>query len=292
MICERPFTKDGLAFPCGGCLTCRYQRSRVWAHRIQLEATQHEHNAFITLTYNEEANARRNGNLRPRDVTLFLKKLRKAGHKFRYYYVGEYGPQTLRPHYHLAMFGFRTCDRGQTDLKKRYCCPRCDIVNGAWSENGQQLGACQLARLEPHSAAYVAGYVTKKLLSKPIPNTLEPEFQRMSLRPGLGYGVMHDVASVLLKHHADIEDVPVALSHGTKPQPLGRYLRRNLRKMMGRDEKCPETVMEKIRQELSPLREAAFNNSTSLQKEVVAKNQTRRLSFLQLKKIRQSGKTL
>lgn len=287
MICERPFTQNGMAHPCGGCLPCRHQRARVWAHRIVLEATQHEYSSFITLTYTDEKVLQNDGSLNPRDVTLFLKRLRKAGQKVRYFLVGEYGPATLRPHYHLALFGFRTCDRGQTDLRRQRCCTQCDIISRAWGN-----GAIQCARLEPASAAYIAGYVTKKLTAPPIPKHLYPEYTRMSLRPGLGHDAMYDVAHVLMHHEYDFEDVPVALQHGQKKSPLGRYLRKKLRKMVGRDEKCPETVLDKIKEELQPLRQVAFQNSTSLKKELLEKNKTKRLSFLQRKHIHRQGRSL
>ena len=101
---------------------------------------------------------------------------------------------------------------------------------------------------------------------------------------------MYDVAHVLLHHEYEFEDVPVALQHGQKKSPLGRYLRKKLRKMVGRDEKCPETVLDKIKEELHPLREVAFNNSTSLKKELLEKNKTKRLSFLQRKHIYRQGR--
>lgn len=47
--------------------------------------------------------------LSKRDVQLFLKRLRKYVYKntrerLRYFIVGEYGPKTYRPHYHLLLF--------------------------------------------------------------------------------------------------------------------------------------------------------------------------------------------
>lgn len=287
MNCERPYTQDGLAFPCGGCLACRHQRARVWTHRLILEATQHTHNTFLTLTYTDEKVIENAGSVNPSDLTKFIKRLRKKGQSFRYYAVGEYGPKTLRPHYHMAMFGLRTCERGQTDLRKPYCCAQCATISATWG-----MGAVQLARLEDASAAYVAGYVTKKLTASPLPKELHPEFQRMSLKPGLGYDCMHDVADILLRHGDDIEDVPVALQHGKKKHPLGKYLRRSLRKMIGRDEKAPESTLLKIKEGLQPLRTLAFENSTSLQKAIVDANKTKLASFLQRKHIHSQRKSL
>lgn len=287
MNCERPYITEGVAFPCGGCLPCRHQRARIWSHRLILEATQHDRNAFVTLTYTESELHTIGGSVNPRHLQLFIKSLRRKTPRFRYYAVGEYGEQTLRPHYHLALFGFDTCERGQTDLRRPNCCSRCKLVNDTWGK-----GAVQLARLEEASAAYVAGYVTKKLTAPPLPKHLHPEFQRMSLKPGLGHACMHDVADRLLKYYPDISDVPVVLQHGPKKYPLGKYLRRTLRKMMGRDVKCPESVLKNLQTELLPLREIAFTNSQSYQKAILDKNQGSRETFLKRKHIYRQGKRL
>lgn len=291
MICERPYTKDGLALACGQCQPCRIQRRKVWSHRIMLEASQHASNAFVTLTY-DDAHLPKNGCVSVRDMQLFIKRLRKQGHKFRYYCVGEYGDQSYRPHYHLALFGFPQCYRGQTDLRKSVCCPTCSSVKRAWQDNG----AIQVAFLEPASASYIAGYVTKKIkgLGQSLPKGLTPEFQRVSLRPGLGLRVMHDVADRLLTYNLEkeIEDVPMSLQHGKFKLPLGRYLRCKLRRMIGRDEKCPPQVLEKVKAELLPLRQQAFNASSSFAEAVVQANKGKRANVLARAKIKQPRKSL
>lgn len=92
-----------------------------------------------------------------------------------------------------------------------------------------------------------------------------PEFARMSNRPGIGHGMMHEVASQLM--HFNLEDaqadVPSALRHGKRELPLGRYLTRSLRKMVGRDEKAPQAVIDQQQSEVQALRTFAFDNSRS-----------------------------
>lgn len=90
-----------------------------------------------------------------------------------------------------------------------------------------------------------------------------PEFARMSNRPGIGHSAMHEVASQLLRFNLDETqaDVPSALRIGSKLMPLGPYLRRNLRKMIGRDEKAPQAILEKLSAEMLPLRQAAKSSS-------------------------------
>jgi len=99
----------------------------------------------------------------------------------------------------------------------------------------------------------------------------KPEFARMSLRPGIGLGMMHEVASVLLEHELDerMIDVPTSLQHGAKKFPLGRYLRRKLRTYIGRSPDCPPEALAAAEETLRPLREAAFTSSTSLKNAVL-----------------------
>lgn len=192
-----------------------------------LEALTHEASCFVTLTYNEES-LPPGGTLCPSDAQKFLKRLRKAihPHKIRYYLVGEYGDRTFRPHYHLCLYGLSPDDY--------------QIVADAWSIGGVPIGHVVVGSLTFESAAYVAGYVTKKMTSRDDPRLggREPEFARMSLNPGIGAHAMEDVAEILYTKHgsrelAELGDVPGVLRHGSKTFPLGRYLKRKLREKMG-----------------------------------------------------------
>lgn len=259
MLCRNPFVQGVRAYPCGQCMPCRFNRRRIWTHRLLLEQLQHGDSAFATLTY-DDAHLPPDLSLRPKDVQDWLKRLRKAISplKLRYYVVGEYGDSTFRPHYHAALFGLPSCRYGVSrySRSRTQCCGPCELVRASWS-----FGHVVLGTLERHSAQYIAGYVTKKLTSKDDPRLggRHPEFARMSLRPGLGHGALHDVASTLLS--LDLEksepDVPSALRHGSSQLPLGRYLRRKLRLLVGHDEACPASELEKLEEEVRPLYEAA-----------------------------------
>ena len=125
-----------------------------------------------------------------------------------------------------------------------------------------------LGTLEPQSMAYVAGYVTKKMTGQDdirLEGRL-PEFARMSLRPGIGLGMMDELASTLMEHRLDEKmiDVPMTLQHGSKQWPLGRYLRRKLRARLGRDENTPWEEIQKRKDEMQPLRETAWNDQKKL----------------------------
>ena len=77
--------------PCGQCCGCRLERSRQWAIRCTHEASLHENNCFITLTFNDD-NLPSDKSLDVRHFQLFMKRLRKQfGSNIRYYHCGEYG---------------------------------------------------------------------------------------------------------------------------------------------------------------------------------------------------------
>ena len=219
MNCRKPFN----GFGCGQCMPCRINRRRIWSHRIVLEAFLHEHNSFATLTYSEEQ-VPQGSTLQPGDIQLFLKRLRKAvaPERVRYFFVGEYGDQTQRPHYHAALFGV-----GKS---------LSDVVEKTWGKGHIMLGDLTL-----DSANYIAGYVTKKMTSwyDPRLEGRHPEFSRMSLRPGIGADYIPAVADALLSSDVAIDainaegDIPSLLKHGRKSLPLGRYLKGKLYENMG-----------------------------------------------------------
>lgn len=80
----------------------------------------------------------------------------------------------------------------------------------------------------------------------------------MSLRPGLGADVMHDLASVNLQYEVveKTGDVPFALRHGPRTMPLGRYLVRRLRKLSGLEEGPTVATQAKIQADLQAVHEA------------------------------------
>lgn len=150
--------------------------------------------------------------------------------------------------------------------------------------------------LETASASYLAGYVTKKMTMRDDYRLLgrEPEFARMSLRPGLGADFMHEVASTLLQFNLDQSqaDVPSSLRHGNRELPLGRYLRKKLRAYIGKDIKTPEHEIQKIQEELRPVREAAFDASQSFSSALKDANRQKALNFKTRKAIFKQRKSI
>lgn len=233
-----------------------------------LEALEHSASSFVTLTYSEDHLTRvsRSGGaavatLVPSDLQLFLKRLRKAVEptRIRFYGVGEYGDQTQRPHFHVALFGFPPCVHGKSPFMvntTRKCCAACNAIASAWG-----LGSIVLGTLTSESAQYVAGYVTKKMTNKNDKRLdgRHPEFARMSLRPGIGAGAMHEVAKTVSTYNLTERegDVPTSLRHGARTLPLGRYLRRKLRAHLGLEPATPQDALNAYALTLLPLLEAA-----------------------------------
>ncbi len=175
--------------PCGHCLGCRGEQSRQWAVRMMHEKQMHALSWFTTLTYSEEE-LPKNGSLRPKDFSGFIKDLRKRypPRSISYYGCGEYGEDTQRPHYHAVLFGPQFLDRYSHPDITRSGIWKSEDLEASWRRGISELGTLTMA-----SASYVSGYVRKKVRQKNFdrinPFTgelLEPEFGRMSLRPAIG----------------------------------------------------------------------------------------------------------
>lgn len=187
---------------------------------MMLESVVHAESSFVTLTYSDEFIPDK-GSLEKRDLQLFMKRIRKnTGLPLRYFAVGEYGDDTWRPHYHLALFGLSPMLQ--------------PAVNSSWG-----LGFVEVGDLTFASAAYVAGYCSKKLNSPADPrlNGRYPEFALMSRRPGIGAPAVQTIADALSNRAGwdaieKMGDVPAQIQHGGKHYPLGTYLRKKLRVAM------------------------------------------------------------
>lgn len=146
--------------PCGYCILCREEEARQQAVRITHEASLYDHNAFITLTYDDEHLPEHNS-LNYHDLKKFIKRVRKRLGHFRYYAVGEYGDRTNRPHYHLCVFGhgFNTDKIIIRETPTR-------LWTQTWLQLAWGLGNVSIGALTFETARYTASYVTKKLRSK------------------------------------------------------------------------------------------------------------------------------
>lgn len=220
-------------------------------HRMILESFSHPYCSFVTLTYGPEK-LPPDLSLDPSHTRDWLKRLRHLS-KVRYFLVGEYGDESQRPHYHVALFGHPPCVYGRPPEHRQCTCSSCEPIHRSWG-----FGITYNGELTPESAGYIAQYVTKKMTSKDDPRLLgrHPEFARMSLRPGIGAVSLDVVLQFLESEHgaeklAREGDVPDVLQHGRRKLPLGRYLRSQLRKRYGFPEtSTPKDILEKLKAEM------------------------------------------
>lgn len=178
--------------PCGKCYACRLDRAKDWALRCMHEASLHDHNCFLTLTYRDVPEG---GTLVVRDVQLFFKRLRKHIDpvKISYYACGEYGEKLGRPHYHVLLFGYNFEDlevQGISHAKSRFSTHgqniiwKSEILDRIWGH-----GYCWIGSVTLQSAGYVARYVRKKITGPPARDHYRgklPEFALMSRNPAIG----------------------------------------------------------------------------------------------------------
>lgn len=167
--------------PCGVCVSCRINRSRVWAFRCMAElCITAKPSYFVTLTYDPRHCPNK---LVKNDLVLFNKRLRKEFGSFRFYGCGEYGDINGRPHYHVIYFGLELDDLvfyKTSGNKKLFVSPK---LSRCWGK-----GICAVGEVDYPSCAYVAGYVDKKFQYKDC-------FTLMSRRPGIGLSVFRSACS-------------------------------------------------------------------------------------------------
>lgn len=231
VFAERGDIVRSLLLPCGQCVGCRLERSRQWAMRCMHEASLYRENCFITLTY-DDAHVPKHGSLDYGDFQRFMKRLRKrcAPVRPRFYMCGEYGEDFGRPHFHAVVFGWNFPDRkvwrkGGSGFKAF----RSDMLESLWP-----FGFSSIGEVTFESAAYVARYCMKKvtgdgaglhyLTDHVDPDTGEvfskvPEFNHMSLKPGIGAGWLE-------KWESDVYPQDYVIVRGKKMKPPKYYDRR------------------------------------------------------------------
>lgn len=194
-----------LELACGHCLGCRLERSRQWAIRCVHEASLHDQNCYLTLTYEEDRPSLEYG-----DFQRFMKRLRKhfAPRRVRFFMCGEYGELHARPHFHTCVFGVAFEDQvlfSTRDGVRLYSSP---LLSRLWGHGFATVGAVTF-----QSAAYVARYILKKITGDAAVEHYRsvdsesgeivervPEFAHMSLKPGIGAGWMDKWYSDVFPH--------------------------------------------------------------------------------------------
>lgn len=222
--------------PCGKCTGCRLKYSAEWATLLMLEKLYYPDDEcwFITLTYDDahlkipeeveyiegekhetfKNDGTWSGSLYEEDVQKFIKRLRKhfPEKEIKYFYCGEYGTSTLpdgrpslRPHYHLILFG---CP---FDAKEMYS-NHLDQTFNRWHNKSHELdklwgmswitdeetgclkdeSITDMAQVEWNNCSYTARYCMKKVGNSWSPKEWfklgkMPEYVRMSRTIGDRY---------------------------------------------------------------------------------------------------------
>lgn len=223
--------------PCRRCIGCNQNSARSWSVRGFHEALLHTthwtdidtlittkipNSCVITLTYSDE-HIPESGLLVHADFQRFMQRLlnrKRARYKSegintplkspRYFMCGEYGGKTSRPHYHAVIFGETFSDRYEEQDASGQRNQMSYELDHIWSKRTTpsapitNIGRATVDDFSFAGAAYVAGYVAKKMNSLadwkhqgPILETIDPsgatiykpiapEYRRMSTFPGLG----------------------------------------------------------------------------------------------------------
>lgn len=150
---------------------------------------------FLTLTYNDEHIPKNHnhkecshldGELCPRDLKLFIKRLRKRNPGIRYFAVGEYGENFSRPHYHAVIFNL-------VDL---------DLVTESWKDvDGIDIGFIKGSKATAGRIRYMVAYMA---LPQDVRHK-QPPFRVMSRNPGIGFSYVKKMG----EHHRARSDCVV-----------------------------------------------------------------------------------
>lgn len=252
--------------PCGKCIGCRLEYSRQWANRCLLEMQDHKSSLFLTLTYDDEhlptAYHSRidtgetdicSHSLSKRDMQLFIKRLRRYLERndkppIRYFICGEYGGQTLRPHYHAIIFGLELDDLVLYKKNSKGF----SMFNSKTLDKLWQKGYVVVEECTWETCAYTARYVMKKQFGEAAQEyeyyNLQPPFLLMSRNPGIGRSY-YESHSDLFDYDRIFVDGLHNGQHGFSPP---RYFKRLER------ESSPEDAFERM-QLASDVSEAISN---------------------------------
>ena len=188
---------DIVLMPCRKCVNCQLNRAKEWSIRNVLESKLYndDERLFITLTYNDVNSSNKNNlvkivkdkkimyvsTLYYKDVQLFLKRLRKKykDYNIRYYLAGEYGSHTLRPHYHILLYGLPL--KAIEDIDYLYATKNGKFYNSQILENLWRKGFVNITEFSEYTAMYTSQYCTKKIKDYSIEDSIEEDIHNYSL---------------------------------------------------------------------------------------------------------------
>lgn len=232
---------DWIQCPCGKCAACRQSNAQVWADRLMMELPYTDQpSSFLTLTY-DDAHVPLSYTVSPwsgrlewcypldvRDFQLFMKSLREKIHRpgLRFLASAEYGGKYHRPHFHVALVGYRAEDLKFYKLDRGYSYYTSEDLCKIWKR-----GFVVSTDLTAASGAYVARYMTEKWEARDYKlyaaetarlgfEPLPAQKLIMSRRPGLGRHYLEDHSAAVLR---DDLIVPARGSAGSRTVPAFRY---------------------------------------------------------------------
>ena len=215
-MCTRPLTietkfqGETKAAQCRKCDECIAARKRHWVGRMLAEEqTCHSVN-FLTLTYGGGYDNIDAYWINYAHVQMFFKRLRKAGHKFKYVAVGEHGTALERAHFHILMFW-------QNDPPEM-------TLNTEWQWDAWPHGHtyAEIPRSKQGCAVYIMDYLNKDNLKNAV--------MKYSKNPMLGqeylikYAEDHVSNGISLFAQSDRFTIPDNASQSGQPfyYPVGR----------------------------------------------------------------------
>lgn len=214
-----------ITVPCGWCLNCRVDKRNFLEDCCNYEFNNFGCGAFVTFTYDDNhipmvtspIDFKIRPTLRRDDVKKFLYRLRSkirysgintklCNPKFKMLYVGEYGDEFQRPHYHFLFFGldFMACEK---------------LFYDSW-----QLGLIDSLPIKDGCFRYVLKYLDKQLhgdYKKQIydDNNVESPFSYHSINFGKG---------LFTKQIDYIEKNNYSYKVGAFARPLPNYYKKQL----------------------------------------------------------------
>jgi len=176
---QRKYRDMDVHVSCRRCHQCILARKRHWIGRFLAEEANSQDVWFVTLTYgggydNDDAYW-----INYSHAQLFFKKLRKAGHKFKYVIVGEHGTEAERAHFHLLLFWHS--DPPDVEMN----------INYQWDVWDHGHSYIEKPRSKQGCAVYLMDYLNKDNLHKSV--------MKYSKNPMLGQEYMCGYA----EKHAD-----------------------------------------------------------------------------------------
>ena len=228
--CKRAITVQGEMKPCGQCMFCRVNQQRNWQGRILLEmSTTTSQCWFLTLSIENAhiptictAEGEYVQTVHKPQLKAYLARATQNAGPFRYYAVAEYGSDTMRAHYHMAIF-----PRNDAQI---------DIITDQWG-----LGNVETTPLGIERAAYLVGYALKKLTNpkdERLRSGQSPEWRESSRAPPLGYAAALAIADRYREGHgakilAERGDVERTFRIARKVLPLAPQLLTVIRRQLG-----------------------------------------------------------